>query len=154
MVPIRWPHSLAASAVLSSHGSRFIAYASPLPLPDLVPDFLAHAKSLPALRRATHLMYAYRTPTASGSHDGGERGAGERLHRLLHLRQENNVLVLVARWYGGVKLGPQRWKCISQVAKEALDNLHPHRDDCMLPWQLSCLELTFSSALYHENRMW
>jgi len=59
----------------------------------------------------------------SGSVSGGESGAGERLERLLELSpgcKDRNVVLVVYRWYGGVKLGSDRWKCISSVAKEAL----------------------------------
>lgn len=56
----------------------------------------------------------------TGSCDGGEAGAGERLSRLLELGKCEDVVVVVYRWYGGVKLGSDRWKCISGVAKEAL----------------------------------
>lgn len=70
-------------------------------------------------------MYAYRAsnPTCAGSDDGGESGSGERLERLLEMRCPNaNVMVVVLRWYGGIKLGSDRWKYISRVAKEALDS--------------------------------
>ncbi|PSR72995.1 hypothetical protein PHLCEN_2v11099 [Hermanssonia centrifuga] len=55
-----------------------------------------------------------------GSCDGGESGAGERLERLLEMSGCENAVVVVYRWYGGVPLGSDRWKCISGVAKEAL----------------------------------
>ncbi|TFL07026.1 hypothetical protein BDV98DRAFT_557130 [Pterulicium gracile] len=86
------------------------------------------------MKRATHMMYAFRvmpeksTPggaahtssTVSGQDDGGESGSGERLAKLLELSQCENVAVVVTRWYGGVHLGSTRWKRISEVAKEAL----------------------------------
>lgn len=31
-----------------------------------------------------------------------------------------NVLVVVSRWYGGVKLGPDRFSIINNVAREAV----------------------------------
>lgn len=73
-------------------------------------------------------MHAYRvipdhTNTSNkiiGQHDGGERGSGERLSRLLDALECENVMVVVSRWYGGVPLGSDRWKIISSVAKEAL----------------------------------
>ncbi|KAI9059046.1 ribosomal protein S5 domain 2-like protein [Trametes sanguinea] len=102
-----------------------------------VPALLAHLNEFePRTRRATHAMYAWRTqghPLASfrashptgqvlcGSSNGGEAGAGERLERLLELGKCEDVVVVVFRWYGGVKLGSERWKCISSVAKEALE---------------------------------
>ncbi|CAL1710559.1 unnamed protein product [Somion occarium] len=107
------------------------------------------ARTYPGIKRATHCMYAWRvrastsrsststspsrpskgstdvqppisTSILSGSCDGNESGAGERLSRLLELGGYENVIVIVHRWYGGVKLGSDRWKCISGAAKEAL----------------------------------
>ncbi|KAG5645424.1 hypothetical protein DXG03_006248 [Asterophora parasitica] len=116
-------HPLYASATLRDRKSTFQAHASPLHSPDALQAFLAHLTGLSALKRATHCMYAYRTvsPPATGQDDGGESGAGDRLARLLELSGCENVVVVVSRWYGGVKLGSDRWKCISTVAKDALD---------------------------------
>ncbi|KAF9564808.1 ribosomal protein S5 domain 2-like protein [Agrocybe pediades] len=108
--------------------SVFLAHASTLRTPTELAGFISHLTSLPALKKATHCMYAYRivpdVPTPSvkmvGQHDGGEKGSGERLSRLLEALQCTNVVVVVSRWYGGVKLGSDRWKLISTVAKEAL----------------------------------
>ena len=33
----------------------------------------------------------------------------------------NNVLVVVSRWFGGVHLGPARFKYIANTARELLD---------------------------------
>ena len=33
----------------------------------------------------------------------------------------NNVLVVVTRWFGGVHLGPSRFKYIANTARELLD---------------------------------
>ncbi|KAI0820721.1 ribosomal protein S5 domain 2-like protein [Trametes gibbosa] len=102
----------------------------------VLPSLLAHLSIIePRTRRATHAMYAWRVRLPSalsaqsatspgillcGSSNGGETGAGERLERLLELSRCEDVVVVVFRWYGGVKLGSDRWKCISTVAKEAL----------------------------------
>lgn len=103
------------------------------------------ARGHPSIKRASHCMYAWRicpsnthttrnissrsqppssnvhTSILSGCDDGNESGAGERLSRLLELGGYDNVIILVHRWYGGVKLGSDRWKCISGAAKEALE---------------------------------
>lgn len=52
--------------------------------------------------------------------DDGEDAAGGRLLKLLQLMGCWNVLVVVSRWYGGVKLGPARFGVICGVAREAL----------------------------------
>jgi len=55
-----------------------------------------------------------------GQNDGGERGSGELLSRLLEVMECKNVVVVVSRWHGGGNLGSERWRLISGVAKEAL----------------------------------
>lgn len=57
---------------------------------------------------------AYRIQRGDGvvfqdNDDDGETAAGGRMAHLLQLMDVWNVLVVVSRWYGGVKLGPDRW---------------------------------------------
>ncbi|KIW91294.1 uncharacterized protein Z519_08190 [Cladophialophora bantiana CBS 173.52] len=56
---------------------------------------------------------------ATGSEDDGEKYAGKRLERLLADLDVEGVVV-VARWYGGVLLGPVRFTHIEDVAHEAI----------------------------------
>ncbi|KAJ7690697.1 ribosomal protein S5 domain 2-type protein [Mycena rosella] len=118
-----WPHPLYASSRLTDRKSIFVAHASILSHPAYLPRFIEHLHALPRLnvKRATHCMYAYRAAGVAGQSDGGEGGSGDRLERLLRLTGCENVVVVVWRWYGGVKLGADRWKHISEVAREALD---------------------------------
>lgn len=129
-----WRHPVYPSGELLHLKSGFQGYASIFPNDpsstrpsDSLPILLDHLQALnPRIKRATHCMYAWRTgsstarPGDSQASDGGEAGAGERLIRLLELAGHENVIVVVYRWYGGVKLGNARWKCILGVAKEAL----------------------------------
>ncbi|KAK2748511.1 eIF2 kinase Gcn2p negative regulator [Myotisia sp. PD_48] len=54
------------------------------------------------------------------SDDDGETAAGGRLLLLLQLMDVWNVVVVVSRWYGGVKLGPDRFRLINAAARDAL----------------------------------
>lgn len=62
---------------------------------------------------ATHNIWAYRiiknldnrTIEHSNYDDDGETQAGGRLHLLLQLTDSKNVLVVVSRYFGGIKLG-------------------------------------------------
>ncbi|KAJ7188582.1 ribosomal protein S5 domain 2-type protein [Mycena filopes] len=119
-----WPHPVGTSSRLTDRKSIFLAHASILRSPSALPDFLSHLRALPHtnVKRATHCMYAYRAAGVAAESDGGEGGSGDRLARLLRLAGCEDVVVVVWRWYGGVQLGADRWKRISQVAREALDN--------------------------------
>lgn len=121
-----WDQPIFASEILVDRKSSFLAHATAVSAKAPFTQFLDHLNSLPRLKNATHCMYAYRmrcdepSRLVLGQHDGGEGGSGDRLARLLEFSGCDNVAVVVSRWYGGVKLGSDRWKRISSVAKEAL----------------------------------
>ena len=52
--------------------------------------------------------------------DDGETAAGGRLLHLMQLMDVWDVVVVVSRWYGGVKLGPDRFRLINAAGKDAL----------------------------------
>ena len=78
--------------------------------------------------RATHNILAYRitlpstNATLHNNDDDGEDAAGGRLAHLLELVGATNVVVVVSRWYGGVQLGPDRFRHINNVARQLLDS--------------------------------
>jgi putative IMPACT (imprinted ancient) family translation regulator len=86
------------------------------------------------IQRATHNMYAWRiaeTTPSDGDNDGrviikhdndddGEDGAGNKMAYLLDMRKDENVLVVVSRWFGGIHLGPKRFAHIVNVSRMLL----------------------------------
>lgn len=76
---------------------------------------------------ATHNMFAFRfTDSSSGivyhdCDDDGECAAGTRMAEMMRLMGVTGVAVIVTRWYGGVKLGPDRFKLISNCARQLLE---------------------------------
>ncbi|XP_067142631.1 protein IMPACT-B-like isoform X2 [Centruroides vittatus] len=74
---------------------------------------------------ATHNIYAYRIQNTENTliqdcDDDGETHAGSRLLHLLQILDVKNVIVVVSRWYGGIHLGPERFKHINNVARDLL----------------------------------
>ena len=69
---------------------------------------------------ATAAAAATTTIIYQDSDDDGETAAGARLLHLLQLMDAWNVIVVVSRWYGGVHLGPDRFRLINAAAREAL----------------------------------
>ena len=53
--------------------------------------------------------------------DDGETHAGGRMLHLLEILDCQNVLVVVSRWYGGIQLGPDRFKHINNAARNVLE---------------------------------
>jgi hypothetical protein len=77
------------------------------------------------IAKATHNMTAWRIKQENGisfqdCDDDGETAAGGRLLHLLQLTDCWNVAVCVSRWYGGIHLGPDRFKHINSSARDAL----------------------------------
>ena len=76
--------------------------------------------------KATHNMIAYRfydkerECMVSDNDDDGEKGSGAKLAALLEMSDAMDCIVVVSRWYGGIHLGPARFKHIASTARDAL----------------------------------
>eukprot|EP00088_Acartia_fossae_P032957 TRINITY_DN33723_c0_g1_i1.p1 TRINITY_DN33723_c0_g1~~TRINITY_DN33723_c0_g1_i1.p1 ORF type:complete len:278 (-),score=51.39 TRINITY_DN33723_c0_g1_i1:239-1072(-) len=79
------------------------------------------------IANATHNMYAYRIycedkkTWLQDCDDDGEDAAGGRMLHLLEILDSKNILVVVSRWYGGIKLGPDRFKLINNSARQVME---------------------------------
>ena len=111
--------------------SVFLARAAPVTSPAQAAQFIRHLLTTDKrAAKATHNMAAWRICGQSGAgatttsfqdyDDDGETAAGGRLLHLLQLVDVWDVLVVVSRWYGGVQLGPDRFRIINGVARQAL----------------------------------
>ncbi|XP_066255916.1 protein IMPACT-B-like [Euwallacea similis] len=76
------------------------------------------------ISQAKHNIVAYRimkgNMVVSDCNDDGENHAGGRLLHLLEILDAKNVAVVVTRWFGGIHLGPDRFKHISNAARQTL----------------------------------
>ncbi|BGP37582.1 hypothetical protein JCM10450v2_001497 [Rhodotorula kratochvilovae] len=86
---------------------------------------LQHILTLKKMTKATHNILAYRLSSpvsgVEGSDCNGEPPAGKNLLELLRKLEVQDVLLVVTRWYGGVPMGPDRFRVINAVGKEALE---------------------------------
>jgi uncharacterized YigZ family protein len=96
-----------ARAELRERGSRFLALLEPVTDEGAARERLARIAREHA--RATHVCYAWRigAPARERSADAGEPAgtAGAPILRVLRGAKLSDTLVVVARWFGGVKLG-------------------------------------------------
>ena len=78
--------------------------------------------------RATHNIFAYRftDPKTNICHhdydDDGETAAASRIAEMMRLMGVDNVAIIVSRWFGGILLGPDRFKFICNSARDLLEN--------------------------------
>ncbi|KAJ8483020.1 hypothetical protein ONZ51_g4980 [Trametes cubensis] len=106
--------------------SAFVGRACRITDPSQVPLILAHLMSDRRIARAAHpIINAWRCRVGNVLHqdndDDGETAAGGRLAHLLQILEVENVLVVVTRYFGGIHLGPDRFKHINQAARNALE---------------------------------
>ncbi len=97
--------TLAARALhtIEVRHSRFIAQAAPAESTDVALGFLAEV----ADPEATHNCWAYRVGSEYRSSDDGEPSgtAGRPILAAIDGQGLDQVIVVVTRWYGGIKLG-------------------------------------------------
>jgi hypothetical protein len=108
--------------------SVFVGRAARATSPAVARSYVAHLLASDRhVARATHNITAWRIRDANNPSvtyqdcdDDGETAAGGRVLHLMQVMDVWDVMVVVSRWYGGVLLGPDRFRCINQVAREAL----------------------------------
>ena len=111
---------------LTEKKSVFLARVAPVSSPMQARQYVAHLLATDKrAARATHNMTAWRIKGANDTSyqdcdDDGETAAGSRMLHLMQLMDVWDVMVVVTRWYGGILLGPDRFRIINTAAREAL----------------------------------
>ncbi|KAL2151932.1 hypothetical protein VTH82DRAFT_5116 [Thermothelomyces myriococcoides] len=119
------PPAWTVSEPIVENKSVFVARCARVHSPTQAADFIAHLlASDKRVRTATHNITAWRITGSHGTRfedydDDGETAAGGRLLHLMQLMDLWDTMVVVTRWYGGVKLGPRRFALINQAARDA-----------------------------------
>ena len=112
---------------IEDRGSTFVAYFST----DIAAKDLQIREEV---KSATHCIAAWRTKSAqtslsspnkpllrTGHDDDGEKHAGAKLEKVLENELKDMCgVIVVARWYGGIMLGPVRFTHIEKCAREAI----------------------------------
>ncbi|XP_022837657.1 protein IMPACT-like [Spodoptera litura] len=114
--------------VIVDRKSIFQGHAAEVHSIDDVNAVLTKLKMNKKICNATHNMYAYRIERKTGKgnsilqdcDDDGEAHAGGRMLHLLQILDQKNTLVVVSRWYGGIQLGPDRFRHINNATRQAI----------------------------------
>ncbi|XP_029356907.1 protein IMPACT isoform X1 [Echeneis naucrates] len=111
---------------ITDRRSTFQPHLAPVVTPRQVKMVLEKLCENKKIASATHNIYAYRIycedkhSFLQDCEDDGETAAGGRLLHLLQILDVRNVMVVVSRWYGGILLGPDRFKHINNCARNIL----------------------------------
>jgi len=107
--------------VISDRGSKYAVSGGPIEGREGIAAFLAELKSTKKFARATHNTWAV-VLEADGQrealkNDDGEAGAGAVILKMLEREGLINHILVVTRWYGGVKLGGDRFRHVVEAVR-------------------------------------
>lgn len=110
--------------VVSDRGSTYAVSGTATTNRDAVEDFLKTLKKDKKFARATHNTWAVLlsdgTPLKG---DDGEAGAGQVILRMLERADLRDHVVVVTRWYGGKKLGGDRFRHVQDCVRAYLEDM-------------------------------
>ncbi|MES1908627.1 MAG: hypothetical protein MHM6MM_001528 [Cercozoa sp. M6MM] len=111
--------------IIRDRGSRFLTSFCRVTSSEQVPHFVASLKEDKKIAIATHNCVAFRVRNEHGDieegrDDDGEQGAGDVMLNLLRQLDVTNFVVCVTRWYGGILLGPTRYKHFKDATLQAI----------------------------------
>uniref|UniRef100_UPI00358F5605 protein IMPACT isoform X2 n=1 Tax=Myxine glutinosa TaxID=7769 RepID=UPI00358F5605 len=115
---------IAHGEPLTDRRSTFQAHLAPVV--KTKQQVVARLKETRKIATATHNIMAYRIWSEERKSflqdcdDDGEAAAGGRLLHLLQVLDAKDVVVVVSRWFGGILLGPDRFKHINNCARSLL----------------------------------
>lgn len=104
--------------VVRDRGSRYAVSGGPVQGRAGIDAFLAALKSDKKFARATHNTWAaILTDGGPIKGDDGESGAGAVILRMLEREGLTDTIIVVTRWYGGVKLGGDRFRHVGAAVR-------------------------------------
>lgn len=107
--------------ILTDRGSRYAVSGAPVTSRAEIDAVLAELRADRAYARATHNTWAAVLPTGALKADDGESGAGMVILRMLERAGVRDHVVVVTRWYGGKKLGGDRFRRVQDCVRAYLE---------------------------------
>ncbi|MCG6558412.1 YigZ family protein [Ruegeria sp. 1NDH52C] len=109
--------------VLSDRGSKYAVSGAPARSREEVDAVLAELKADRAYAKATHNTWAALLPSGALKADDGESGAAMVILRMMERAALADHVIVVTRWYGGKKLGGDRFRRVGDATRAYLDHL-------------------------------
>ncbi len=107
--------------MLSDRGSKYAVAGGPAASADEARAFVKTLFRRKKFARATHNTWAVLLPDGPLKNDDGESGAGLVILRMLEREGLTNHVIVVTRWFGGVKLGGDRFRRVQDAVRAYLD---------------------------------
>ncbi|WP_036760548.1 YigZ family protein [Leisingera daeponensis] len=109
--------------VLTDRGSRYAVTGAPAASREEVDAVLVALKTDRAYAKATHNTWAAVLPSGGLKADDGESGAGMVILRMMEREGLRDHVIIVTRWYGGKKLGGDRFRRVQDAVRAYFDHL-------------------------------
>jgi len=113
---------LTIQNALSDRGSKYAVSGGPVATTDEAKGFVKKLCRIKKFAKATHNTWAVILPDGTPiKNDDGETGAGVVILRMLERESLTGEIVVVTRWYGGTKLGGDRFRRVQDAVRIYLD---------------------------------
>ena len=109
--------------VLTDRGSKYAVTGAPVATREDVDAVLQELKSDKSYAKATHNTWAALLSTGALKADDGESGAGMVILRMMERAELDGHVIIVTRWYGGKKLGGDRFRRVQDATRAYLDHI-------------------------------
>ncbi len=113
--------------IITDRGSKYSVSGGKVHNREDIKAFLKKLKSKKKYAKATHNTWAVRISHEGKifetKNDDGETGAGNTILRVLKGQNITNTIVVVTRWFGGIKLQGDRFKHVQDATKYFLEQI-------------------------------
>ncbi|TNJ48648.1 YigZ family protein [Phaeobacter sp. B1627] len=113
--------------MLTDRGSKYAVSGAGVRSRAEVDAVLARLKEDRSYARATHNTWAAILPTGGLKADDGESGAAMVILRMMEREGLQDHVIIVTRWYGGKKLGGDRFRRVQDAVRAYVDATAGHR---------------------------
>ena len=109
--------------ILTDKGSKYAVSGAEVTSRTKAQTVVKELKKVKKFARATHHSWAYLSSDEGPiKQDDGEAGAGMVIIRMLERYALYDHIIIVTRWYGGTKLGGDRFRHIQTCVKAYIEN--------------------------------
>lgn len=114
------PQLVQLGVILTDRGSRYAVSGAPVTTRAEIDAVLATLKRDRAYAKATHNTWAALLSNGGLKADDGESGASMVILRMLERAELQGHVIIVTRWYGGKKLGGDRFRRVKDAVRAYL----------------------------------